>query len=109
MKEQKEIIKQYMELNNNPTMRWVSADTGIQLTRVFRLMNGCLMKLDEYFAFKNKVIKKLSSSYSFSALAMQCEDKLSQASLAELSQYMKRSLKQKRFLDSNLSFIQTAS
>jgi hypothetical protein len=109
MKEQKEIIRQYLELNDNPTMRWISADTEIQLTRVFRLMNGCQMKLEEYFAFRNKVIKKLNTEKSFKALAMECEDKLSVSSISDLSEFMKRSLKQKRYLNSNVLSIQPAS
>ena len=109
MKEQMEIIRQYMELNENPTMRWVAIDTGIQLTRVFRLINECQMKLEEYFIFRNKVIEKLNTDKGFQALAIECEDKLSVTSIAELSSLMKRALKQKRFLNSNVEYFQVAS
>ena len=108
MRGQMEIIRQYMELNDNPTMRWISIDTGIQLTRVFRLINECQMKLEEYFIFRNKVMEKLNTDKDFSALAMECEDKLSVSSIAELSQLMKRALKQKRFLNSNVKYFQVA-
>ena len=109
MKGQMEIIRQYMELNDNPTMRWIAEDTGIQLTRVFRLINECQMKLEEYFIFRNKVMEKLGMEKGFQSLAIECEDKLSIASISELSQLMKRALKQKRFLNSNVAYFQVAS
>ena len=104
-----EIIRQYMELNGNPTMRWMAEDTGIQLTRVFRLINKYQMRLEEYFVFRNKVMEKLNTEKCFQALAIECEDKLSVKSISELSQLMKRALKQKRFLNSNIEYFQAAS
>lgn len=52
---QQETINRYKKKYPNHTFREISAQTGIQLTRVFRIINGYEMKLSEYLAFQ-KVI-----------------------------------------------------
>ena len=51
------ILEQYRQVFPRHTLREISHQTGIQLTRVFRLMNGSPMKLDEYENFR-RVIEK---------------------------------------------------
>lgn len=48
---QTRIIKEYRELFPRYTLRETSAQTGIQLTRIFRIYNGAPMKLGEYELF----------------------------------------------------------
>ena len=47
-----------MLLNQEPTLKKIAADTGIQITRVFRLFNGSTMKLSEYQIFQHRVKEK---------------------------------------------------
>ncbi len=108
MNEQKEILEQYMAVNNNPTLRWVAKDTSIQLSRVFRIMNESPMKLDEYLVFRKKIMEKMKLNQYFSVLAMECENKLSLSSIETLAQFMKRALKQKRIKNSNIKYIKSA-
>ena len=76
MELQKKIVQDYLLIYSNPTLKVISKDTGIQMTRVFRIMNGSRMKLDEYEAFKKsidnrrgmsnlqKLIKDIQKSFS---------------------------------------------
>lgn len=48
---QKKVIDDVMATHNRPTLKRLSEMTGIQLTRIFRIMNGAEMKLTEYQAF----------------------------------------------------------
>lgn len=41
-------LKQFQEVFNGPTLKEISTLTGIQMTRIFRLMNGYEMKLSEW-------------------------------------------------------------
>ena len=105
---QDRILKQYMEFWDDPSLRDVSQDTGIQLTRVFRLMNGSPMKLEEYLIFRGKIAEKMKLECAFSALARECEDQLSIKTLLELSQFLKRALKQNKMKNSNIKILRTA-
>ncbi len=55
---QKKIISEYKELYPKHTLQKISNHTGIQITRVFRIMNGQEMKLSEYQAFQEAIHKK---------------------------------------------------
>ena len=93
MKEsQKTILEQYLCLSDKPTLREISAETGIQMTRVFRLMNGSAMKLEEYEVFSNLVQKKMGLECALPALAQDCLKKLSPEILKELESVMRRKL-----------------
>jgi len=54
---QKIVLEQFVKTYHQPTLREISSLTGIQITRVFRLMNGMTMKLDEYEIFRNLLDK----------------------------------------------------
>jgi len=89
---QKVILEQYMELFSEPTLKEIAADTGIQLTRVFRLLNGSAMKLSEYQIFQERVKVKMGLSASLEALAFECSMKLSPTAIKELEGVLKRKL-----------------
>lgn len=59
---QKETIARYRQKFPKHTFREISERTGIQLTRVFRVINGYEMKLSEYLAFQ-KAINHLDKEY----------------------------------------------
>lgn len=55
---QQSILNRYRSANPTDTLKEISKKTGIQLTRVFRLMNGSEMKLKEYEAFEQALIQE---------------------------------------------------
>ena len=59
---QKRTINTYRQLFPNETLREISLKTGIQITRVFRLMNGKTMKVSELEAFDLLINQKLASN-----------------------------------------------
>ncbi len=89
---QKTILSQYMLLNGKPTLKKISEDTGIQLTRVFRLFNGSTMKLSEYQVFNKKVKEKMGLTNGIEAIAFECSLKLSPDAIKDLESILKRKL-----------------
>ncbi len=89
---QKTILDQYMLLNQYPTLKKISVDTGIQQTRVFRLLNGSLMKLAEYEIFLLKVKNMMGMNQGLEELAQDCFNKLSPQSISEIEHFMQRKM-----------------
>ncbi len=52
---QKSLLDNYLKKYGRPTLKEISLMTGINATRVFRVLNGAKLKLDEYLIFKNLV------------------------------------------------------
>lgn len=92
MELQKTILEQYMLLNQKPTLRKISVDTGIQLSRVFRLFNGSVMKLSEYQIFQHKVKEKMGLTDTLEEMAFDCSLKLSPEAIKEIEIYLKRKM-----------------
>jgi hypothetical protein len=92
MKLQKTILKQYMLLNQDPTLKKIANDTGIQQTRVFRILNGSTMKLSEYEIFHHQIKEVMGLSNSLETLAVECFSKLSSESIKEIEILMTRKL-----------------
>ena len=90
--EQNALLMEYMKLNNRPSYKKISEDTGIQTTRVFRLFNGSSMKLSEYQIFKMKVDNIKGSGPSLEKLAYECSIKLSVDAKDELIKTLLRKL-----------------
>lgn len=86
------ILNQYMLLNGKPTLKRVSADTGIQLTRIFRILNGSTMKLSEYQVFSKKVKEKMGLTEGLEAIAFECSLKLSPEAIKDLEVFLKRKI-----------------
>lgn len=59
---QKKSLQRYRLFFPNDTLREVSARTGIQITRVFRLFNGKPMKVGELEAFEQTIMEKLKEN-----------------------------------------------
>lgn len=92
MELQKTILNQYVLLNNKPTLKKISEDTGIQLTRVFRLFNGSTMKLSEFEIFNKKVKEKMGLTEGLEAIALECSLKLSPVAIKDLEVFLKRKI-----------------
>ncbi len=80
---QKKILKDYQSKFPNDSLRMISDKTGIQVTRVFRLMNGNEMKISEYEAF-NKILKEDNHPNEFLNLSQKCYDVLSPSKMNKL-------------------------
>lgn len=95
-------IKRYLDHFPKQSLREISNNTNIQITRVFRLLNGSQMKLKEYEAFERAIDQKrfqgFSSSEDFIFTSKECLEHLSESKLSELQNEMKQSLKVKKFL-----------
>ena len=76
MELQKTILKQYMLLHDQPTYKLIAKDTGIQVSRVFRIFNGSVMKLSEFEIFQQKVKSKMGLTDTLEDLAFNCSLKL---------------------------------
>ena len=50
---ERETVQRYRKMFPNDTLKTISQKTGIQLTRVFRIMNGKPMKVSELEIFEN--------------------------------------------------------
>ena len=90
---QKNVLNRYLELKGKPTLKEISKDTGIQITRVFRILNGSEMKLKEYGIFKEKVFELEGDSGTFLKLATKCDEFLSSKMKEQISTVMMRFLK----------------
>ena len=89
---QKTILNQYMLLNEKPTLKKISEDTGIQLTRVFRILNGSTMKLSEYQIFNKAVKEKMGLTDGLEEVAFECSLRLSPEAIRDLEIYLKRKI-----------------
>ena len=92
MELQKTILEQYMLLHEQPTYKKIAKDTGIQMTRVFRIFNGSVMKLSEFQIFQQKVKCKMGLTNSLEELAFNCSMNLNQAAIKELETLLKRKI-----------------
>lgn len=99
MELQKRIIQQYLDLNPNITLRKISSDTGIQMTRVFRILNGSEMKIAEYEIFRKKVTEQLGLCGVLEELAHECSISLSNDSIKEIEGLMKRKIQIKKLMN----------
>ncbi len=93
MTAQSTLIKQYMDFFDHPTLKEVSKNTGIQVTRVFRIFNGAEMKISEFDAFQREINKKRGASFELQNLAIDCESKISGDDLKEIEDFLKGKLK----------------
>ncbi len=90
---QARILFQYRQLFPRQTLRETAKLTGIQLTRVFRLMNGSAMKLEEYESFRKLVDNHErihSDSTSFTRSVEQARSTLSEHELSKLTTLIER-------------------
>jgi hypothetical protein len=62
MNMQESLIKRLNQNYPNSTLKEISQLTGIQLTRVFRILNGYEMKVKEYEIIENIILKKSQSN-----------------------------------------------
>jgi len=86
------VLKQYKATFPQDKLKEISNRTGIQITRVFRIMNGSEMKLKEYESFERCIAKDFATS-EFLDSAKQCLAKLNHERKRQLLNQMKHALK----------------
>ncbi len=90
---QKTIIQNYLDLiGTKKTLKEMSEDLGINITRVFRLLQGHQMKLSEYEKFKKFISMNDKSSHDLVRLSELCVDRLSRSSLKNIEILLQRKL-----------------
>ena len=89
MKLQAAVLKKYLDKMGKVTIREIADDTGIQMTRVFRIMNGAEMKLSEYEIFKERLNQ---SAGQVERLIFECEKKLSECAFKDIQIMLERKL-----------------
>lgn len=97
---QQKTLQRYRQLFPNETLRETSARTGIQITRVFRLFNGKIMKVGELEAFEKAVNNRLTENPSFAKLSSVVEDAqtiLTNDELAKIAEYIARKVSARTF------------
>lgn len=97
---QKTTLQRYRQIFPQDTLREVSARTGIQITRVFRLFSGKTMKVGELEAFQTAITNKISSSPGsarFSSLVDEAIAVLCDEELKKLNDYMERKINTKTY------------
>lgn len=93
MKFQESILQQYMKLTGNVTLKSISNDTGLQMTRIFRLLNGAEMKLNEYRKFFWKIQDRCGLKSDLQNLVDECVLRLPIGPIKEIEQILSRKLK----------------
>lgn len=90
---QKSILDEYLKRFKKPTLKLISEDTGIQLTRVFRILNGAVMHLNEFEIFYSKVQELKSKNGSLNELMMECHLNLTADAMENVEQILIRKIK----------------
>ncbi|EQC49629.1 hypothetical protein [Bacteriovorax sp. DB6_IX] len=91
MKHQDELLNQFKKRLVDYTYKQISSQTGIQMTRVFRIFNGYEMKVSEYFALK-EMLEEKNEAKDFDHIIEKCRMQLSDSSLKEIEMVCKKKL-----------------
>lgn len=101
---QTSVLNQYKQAFPSHKLKETAGHTGIQISRLFRVLNGSEMKLKEYEAFEACLSKEMSTN-EFILTAKECLEKLNPNRKKLLHAQMKKALKLhflQSALDSNL-------
>jgi hypothetical protein len=97
---QQKTLHRYRQLFPNKPLREISACTGIQITRVFRLFNGKIMKVGELEAFEKAINEKINQNPQAKKLTNLIEEAsamLTNEELRNISDYVARKISAKNF------------
>jgi hypothetical protein len=103
---QNSTIQRYRLFYPQETLREISARTGIQITRVFRLVNGKPMRLKEFEAFEKAIQIKIAENPNQSRLNKNLEEAssiLSHEELGRIADYIERKVNNRKFTRNLLS------
>lgn len=97
---QEKTLQRYRQLFPNQSLRETSARTGIQITRVFRLFNGKIMKVGELEAFEKVISEKLAENPGYGKLHTALENAsslMTHDEMAKIADYVARKVSAKNF------------
>lgn len=97
---QNKTIQRYRSFFPQESLREVSARTGIQITRVFRLFNGKPMKVGELEAIEKVISEKIAENPNYSRLSTVVEEMatlLTNEEIGKIADYMERRLTNKKY------------
>jgi hypothetical protein len=103
---QNSTIQRYRLFYPQETLREISARTGIQITRVFRLINGKPMRLKEFEAFEKAIHLKIAENPNQSRLSKNIEEAssfLTNEELGKIADYIERKVQNRKFTRNLLS------
>lgn len=89
---QKKILDCYLSFYPRYTLKQVSIETGIKLTRIFRLLKGAEMKISEYEIFRKIIAEKLGLQRPLDELLFESSQKLSKSYMLEVEANLSRQL-----------------
>lgn len=90
---QTKIIEQFLRLYGNLSYQKIADVTDIQVTRVFRILNGAEMKLSEFIVFEKLILIKCKEKAKLDLLADRCSQVLSARELKEICEVLRDKLK----------------
>jgi hypothetical protein len=97
---QQKTLHRYRQLFPTKPLREISASTGIQITRVFRLFNGKIMKVGELEAFEKAISEKINEKPHAEILTNLIEEAstiLSSEDLRKIAEYVARKVSARNF------------
>lgn len=98
---ERETIQRYRKTFPNDTLKTISAKTGIQLTRVFRIMNGKPMKVSELESFEKILGQRIGQNQrimEFENLAKIAALDLSVRDIEIIISYIERKLENNKII-----------
>ncbi len=90
--ENKRVLDELFSIIDKPTLKRVSQLTEIQMTRLFRILNGSPMKLEEYLIIK-KIILSSKGESDIETILDTYVINLSKSAVSDLKKFMKRKIK----------------
>lgn len=90
---QQKVLNDYFGDGERPTIKEVSLDTGIQMTRVHRIMRGSVMRLSEYEIFRQRVRGRGPGITRLQEIVSRIEDSFPEEKIYEIEAILERSLR----------------
>lgn len=89
---QNQILSLYQQSHPNQTLREMSQDFGINISRVFRLLNGHEMKISEYEKIESVLSEREIKNPDLFYLTKRCQENLSPKKINHLISEMEMAL-----------------
>ena len=86
------LLALYFSLAQRTTLRAMAQETGLQVSRIFRIMKQDNLKVDEWKRFSALICKKLGLEKDLIALAEECLSELARDDLQRILNFMERTL-----------------
>jgi hypothetical protein len=99
---QENILNQYRSTFPNDKLKDYSSKTGIQITRIHRILNGAEMKLTEFEAFERAILGSDPVSEDFIKTAFSCLKSLNVKKINEYKRIMNHALKLEKMKELNI-------